>query len=59
MTTVVRETKETKVRVELTRDGRAVDVSTTIPFLDHMLVTFARRTALPTPGGTPRARHPR
>jgi imidazoleglycerol-phosphate dehydratase len=38
MTTVVRETKETKVRVELTRDSGVVDVSTTIPFLDHMLV---------------------
>ena len=46
MTTVVRETKETKVRVELTRDSGAIDVSTTIPFLDHMLVTFARYSGL-------------
>jgi imidazoleglycerol-phosphate dehydratase len=46
MTTVVRETKETKVRVELTRDSGVVDVSTTIQFLDHMLVTFARYSGL-------------
>ena len=46
MTTVVRETKETKVRVELTRDSGVVDVSTTIPFLDHMLLTFARYSGL-------------
>ena len=46
MTTVVRETKETKVRVELTRDAGVVEVSTTIPFLDHMLLTFARYSGL-------------
>ena len=46
MTTVVRETKETKVRVELTRDSGVVDVSTTIPFLDHMLSTLARYSGL-------------
>jgi imidazoleglycerol-phosphate dehydratase len=41
---IVRETKETRIRVELTLDGDVTtnrsDVSE--PFLDHMLVTFAR-----------------
>ena len=42
MTEVRRETRETKVRVELLGDPATVEVSTTIPFLDHMLVTLAR-----------------
>lgn len=42
MTEVRRETKETSVRLELLRDPATVEVSTTIPFLDHMLVTVAR-----------------
>ena len=42
MSEVRRETRETKVRVELLADPAVVDVSTTIPFLDHMLVTLAR-----------------
>ena len=44
MATVVRETKETQIRVELraARDVAADNVDTTIPFLDHMLVTLAR-----------------
>jgi imidazoleglycerol-phosphate dehydratase len=46
MTKVVRDTKETNVRVELTRDAGALEASTTIPFLDHMLVTFARYSGL-------------
>ena len=44
MTTVVRETKETQIRVELlaTGDVAANTVDTSIPFLDHMLITLAR-----------------
>lgn len=44
MAIVVRDTKETQIRVELeaTGDVAANTVDTSIPFLDHMLVTFAR-----------------
>ena len=42
MTEVRRETRETSVRLELLRDSSILEVSTTIPFLDHMLVTLAR-----------------
>lgn len=44
MATVVRETKETQIRVELqaTGDVGANSVDSSIPFLDHMLVTLAR-----------------
>lgn len=44
MATVVRETKETQIRVELQAVGdvAANRVDTSIPFLDHMLVTLAR-----------------
>ena len=41
MTVVTRETKETQIRVALTGSGDAAAV-TGVPFLDHMLVTFAR-----------------
>ena len=46
MTEVVRRTRETNVRVILSRDAAATAVSTTIPFLDHMLATFARYSGL-------------
>jgi imidazoleglycerol-phosphate dehydratase len=42
MTVVVRETKETTIRCELTRGTGIAVVSTGQPFLDHMLVVFAR-----------------
>ncbi|HVX39320.1 MAG TPA: imidazoleglycerol-phosphate dehydratase [Gemmatimonadaceae bacterium] len=42
MTEVVRETRETKVRVEIVKDASVSEVSTTIPFLDHMLITLGR-----------------
>jgi imidazoleglycerol-phosphate dehydratase len=46
MSVVVRETKETTIRCELTRGtGRAM-VATGQPFLDHMLVAFARYSGL-------------
>jgi imidazoleglycerol-phosphate dehydratase len=46
MTTILRETRETTVRVAIIADRAATDVSTSIPFLDHMLVTFARYSGL-------------
>ena len=46
MSTVVRETKETQIRVTLTQGTGVAMVDTTRPFLDHMLVTFARYSGL-------------
>ena len=46
MTVVVRETKETTIRCELTRGTGRATVSTGQPFLDHMLVAFARYSGL-------------
>src|SRR5665213_1259293 len=46
MTVVVRETKETKIRCELQFGTGTANVSTGRPFLDHMLVTFARYSGL-------------
>lgn len=46
MTVIVRETQETKVRVEVARGSGAAAVDTAVPFLDHMLVTFAKYAAL-------------
>jgi imidazoleglycerol-phosphate dehydratase len=45
MSTVTRETRETKVSVELA-DGSRIEVSTTRQFLDHMLATLARYAGL-------------
>jgi imidazoleglycerol-phosphate dehydratase len=42
MTTIVRETKETQIRIALARGRGAARVDTGEPFLDHMLVTLAR-----------------
>lgn len=42
MTVVVRESKETQVRVSLTQGSGCATVCTGEPFLDHMLVAFAR-----------------
>lgn len=44
MTALTRETGETRVRVVLDRAPGSEDrrIRTTVPFLDHMLVTFAR-----------------
>jgi len=40
---VVRETRETQIRIELDLDGTGTyDVSTGIPFFDHMLESFAK-----------------
>jgi len=42
MTTIVRETRETQIRIDLTGGAGAATVDTGVPFLDHMLVTLAR-----------------
>jgi imidazoleglycerol-phosphate dehydratase len=46
MSVVERETKETKIRVVLTKGTGAAKVTTGIEFLDHMLVTLARYSGL-------------
>lgn len=46
MTTVRRQTRETTVCIELTANEGTIAIATTIPFLDHMLVTLARYAAL-------------
>ena len=46
MTVVVRETSETNIRCELTRGSGRATVATGQPFLDHMLVAFARYSGL-------------
>lgn len=48
MALIVRETRETRVRVELTAGdaGEPNAIETRIPFLDHMLATFARYAGL-------------
>jgi imidazoleglycerol-phosphate dehydratase len=46
MTIVVRETKETTIRCEIVRGAGRATVATGEPFLDHMLVTFARYSGL-------------
>jgi len=46
MTVITRETRETTIRVELTPGTGAATVDTGVPFLDHMLVTFARYSGL-------------
>jgi imidazoleglycerol-phosphate dehydratase len=46
MTTVRRQTRETTVCVELTTSECETAISTTIPFLDHMLLTLARYARL-------------
>lgn len=46
MSVIVRETTETQIRCELVRGTGIADVSTGRPFLDHMLVAFARYSGL-------------
>jgi imidazoleglycerol-phosphate dehydratase len=46
VTTITRETRETRVRVELAKGSGAARVGTGDPFLDHMLVTLARYAGL-------------
>lgn len=42
MTTVVRESRETRIRLTLTAGTGVADVRTGVPFLDHMLTALAR-----------------
>ena len=46
MTVVTRETKETQIRVELTRGQGVAKVDTGLKFFDHMLATFAKYAGL-------------
>ena len=46
MSTVTRETKETRVTVELRRGEGRAKVDTGLPFFDHMLSTLARYAGL-------------
>lgn len=46
MTTIERETRETKIRITLSRTELDIEVSTGEPFLDHMLMTWARYARL-------------
>jgi len=46
MTTVIRETKETKIHVEVTLGKGVTEVDTGLKFFDHMLATFARYAGL-------------
>ena len=42
MTVITRETRETSVRVAIGDSASEARIETTVPFLDHMLVTFSR-----------------
>src|SRR6266513_2753179 len=46
MTTVERETRETRIRLQLDFGSGEAKAATGIPFLDHMIVTLARYSAL-------------
>lgn len=46
MSTVVRDTKETQIRVSLTPGSGTATVDTSRAFLDHMLTTFAKYSGL-------------
>jgi imidazoleglycerol-phosphate dehydratase len=46
MSVIVRETRETHIRVQLERGSGTATVKTGAPFLDHMLVTLARYSGL-------------
>lgn len=43
---VERVTRETKIRLEVRRGEGRSDISTGVPFLDHMMVTFSRYAGL-------------
>ncbi len=46
MTRLTRETRETTIRLSLTREGGTIRVSTPEPFLTHMVETLARYAGL-------------
>jgi imidazoleglycerol-phosphate dehydratase len=45
MTVVTRRTRETRIRVEIPGEGDS-SIATTVPFLDHMLVTLSRYSGI-------------
>ncbi len=46
MTVIIRETKETRIRVRIEQGSGTATVQTGVPFLDHMVVTLARYSGL-------------
>lgn len=46
MTEVIRETRETKIRMQLQQGIGKTESRTGVPFLDHMMITFARYAQL-------------
>ena len=46
MSVIVRETKETHIRVQVQQGSGTATVQTGVPFLDHMMVTLARYSGL-------------
>jgi imidazoleglycerol-phosphate dehydratase len=46
MSSIVRETRETTVRVQVSDDPSICAVETSVPFLDHMLATLGRYAGL-------------
>ena len=46
MSVIIRETKETHIRVEAERGSGTATIRTGVPFLDHMMVTLARYSGL-------------
>ena len=46
MSVIVRETKETHIRVQVEPGNGTASVQTGVPFLDHMMVTLARYSGL-------------
>ena len=46
MTVITRETRETRIRIELNSGTGTGVIDTGLPFLDHMLVTLARYSGL-------------
>ncbi len=46
MTVIVRETAETKIRIEVAPGTGAAQVDTPLPFLNHMLATLAKYSGL-------------
>ena len=46
MSVIIRETKETHIRVQLEQGTGIASVQTGVPFLDHMMVTLARYSGI-------------
>lgn len=46
MSVVVRETRETQIRLQMEIGTGKTEIQTGVPFLDHMMVTFARYAGL-------------